>query len=76
MFSTKVKQEVIASNKTETGYAFVSTCQTFDHGLETMVFPCDENGEVTDWLELEADRYYDMAEALSGHNAIADRWKK
>ena len=29
-------------------YVWVDTCFTLDHGFETMVFPCDERGNVTD----------------------------
>ena len=32
--------------KTSKGYVLIDTCDTADHGLETMVFRCTEDGEV------------------------------
>jgi hypothetical protein len=40
-----------------------------EHGgeFETMVFPCNEQGTVTDWLELDSRRYLTKHEAARGH---------
>jgi hypothetical protein len=32
-----------------------------------MAFPCDPNGEVTDWRETFCDRYETREEAIAGH---------
>ena len=42
---------------------------------ETMVFPVDANGEVTDWSGLEQERYYDEAAADAGHAAMCSRYE-
>ena len=34
--------------------SFANTCD----GSEVLVFPADENGEVTDWLEVDGGRNY------------------
>lgn len=43
-----------------------------DHGggFETMVFPCDEQGTVTDWMELDCRRYHSVEAARDGHNDV------
>jgi hypothetical protein len=42
--------------------------------FESMVFPCSADGKVTDWLELDSDRYSTEAEALTGHAALVAKW--
>lgn len=49
---------------------YVSTANTSDHGLETMVFNCDEDGEVHDWNELHVERYDNEHDAKRGHMRI------
>lgn len=39
------------------GYVWIDTCDTFDRGWETMVFRCDENGNVLDWMDLDSELY-------------------
>jgi hypothetical protein len=34
---------------------------------ETMIFPCDDNGGVTDWGELYCNRYPTKQAAVEGH---------
>lgn len=41
---------------------------------ETMVFHCDEEGEPTDWTEVDAARYDSEEEALDGHRQMVERW--
>ena len=38
--------------------------------FETMVFHCDEQGTVTDWLELDCRRYHSVEAARDGHNDV------
>lgn len=46
-------------------YVAVSAINTYG-GPETLVFPADESGEVTDWLEIGGGRgYLDHEEALA-----------
>ena len=52
-----------------------------DHGYdgvpkwyETMVFKCDAAGKVTDWLELDCERYTTRDEAIEGHGRMVADW--
>lgn len=40
-----------------------------------MVFECDENGKVTNWGELDVDRYENYEEAKEGHEKMVSEWK-
>ena len=51
-------------------YYFVDSCYTLDHGHETMIFPCDKNGKVTNWSELYCDIYDTESEMVCAHNKI------
>ena len=51
-------------------YYFVDSCYTLDHGYETMIFPCDENGNVTNWGELYCEIYDTQSKMEDTHNAI------
>lgn len=54
---------------------YVDSCNTPDHGYETMVFACDANGNVTDWMDLYAE-WYDTASAMKdGHKVIVEKIK-
>lgn len=41
---------------------------------ETMTFAADEAGEITDWLELDCDRYYTPEQAVEGHADVVAKW--
>lgn len=56
-------------------YVWIDTCYTFDHGWETMVFECDENGDVVSWWDLDSDRYFSEAEAAVGHDRMVEKWQ-
>lgn len=55
-------------------YVWVDTCWTMDHGYETMVFPCDERGNVTDWGELDVSLYPNAENARAGHEFTCQVW--
>lgn len=44
--------------------------------FETMVFQLGEDGKVSSWCELDADRYSTEEEALAGHNAIVAKYSE
>lgn len=48
--------------ETSKGYVLIDTCDTADHGLETMVFRCAEDGEVKNWSNLDTRRYATIPE--------------
>lgn len=41
--------------------------------IETMVFSCDEDGNVTDWGELYCHRYNSDEEAIAGHAIMLNK---
>ena len=43
---------------------YVSTNNTFDNGLETMIFPANKENEVTGWHELYQELHDDKYEAM------------
>lgn len=54
----------------------IDTCYTDDCGNESMVFECDENGEVTDWDDLDCRRYFGDSEMEKVHNEMVQNWIK
>lgn len=61
---------------------FVSTvflCLDHGHGKgdpilwETMVFPCDDAGEITTYMDLDMRRYSSVAAAESGHAEMLEK---
>lgn len=65
------------------GNVWVSTVRlSVDHGFggeplwyETMVFDCDADGTVTNWLERDCERYATADEALAGHAVMVAKWR-
>lgn len=51
-------------------WVYMDTRNTFDAGWETMVFPCDSQGNVTNWKEIFVERYLDEATATARHEQI------
>ena len=49
----------------------VSTTDTFDMGLETMVFE-SRNGKVTKWFGLYVNNYDTIDEAIKGHEEVVN----
>ncbi len=43
--------------------------------FETMVFECDENGDVSDWKDLDKDNYNTEEGAEIGHQKMVKKWK-
>ena len=62
--------------ETSHGFVLVDTCNTFDCGLETMVFKCTEDGKVTNWHDLDCRRYITIPEAIKGHALMVEKWRK
>ena len=53
----------------------VSTTDTFDMGLETMVFE-SRNGKVTKWFDLYVNHYDTIDEAIKGHEEVVENLEK
>jgi hypothetical protein len=63
--------------ETPAGTRWVSTCDSFDHGWETLVCPVDRAGEPLTGLEAEVfDRYPHRKLAAEGHVQIIKRLKE
>jgi hypothetical protein len=61
--------------KTKKGYVWIDTCFTMDKGLETMVFKSNKNGKVSDWMDLDCERYFSDVQAKEGHKEMVKKWK-
>jgi len=70
------KTAIIKTGKSSTGYVYVSTNNTYDHGLETMVFACTSDGNVVDWVyDLGCSRYSNQTECEIGHQEMINKWQ-
>ena len=56
-------------------FYYVDSNNTLDHGYETMVFACDNEGNVTSWTDLDAEWYDSLEEMQAGHKAMVEKWK-
>ena len=56
-------------------WVLVDSIYTLDAGFETMVFPCDAKGKVTDWGELQVKRYDTYEQMKQGHEGIVKTWR-
>ena len=54
---------------------YVSTVYTFDNGLETMIFECEDKF-VTNWFEVYVRHYETTKEAVEGHDEIVKNIEK
>lgn len=50
-------------------------CDNREYPYETMVFPCDENGTVTDFCELYVEHYLTYEEMAKRHFEICKEWE-
>jgi hypothetical protein len=58
------------------GYVHIDTRWSIDSKWETMVFKCNANGTVTDWIHPLDVRHYDTKEAAqTGHDEIIEKWE-
>lgn len=69
-----MKKSTTVKTRTK-GYVWIDTCYTFDRGWETMVFRCDKNGKVLDWMDLDCDIYVTESQASEGHDEMVEKWK-
>ena len=61
--------------ETSKGYVLVDTCDTADHGLETMVFSCTEDGNAISYSDLDVRQYATVREAIKGHWDLVEKWR-
>ena len=50
--------------------------QVNGNGYETMIFPCDRNGNVTDWIDLYCENYRAEEEMAIRHVAIVEKMRE
>ena len=81
MFGHKIKKDIVTTTSGK-HYAISTIHLPFDHGYgdgeelwyETMVFP--SNGErITDWLDLDCERYETAEQAIAGHEDMKRKWQ-
>lgn len=68
-------RDIVKMKKTNR-YVAVDTQYTLDCGWETMVFDCEENGNILYWEDLDVDRYPDEETAIKGHQEMIQKWKE
>ncbi|MBQ0111947.1 MAG: hypothetical protein KBT03_02345 [Bacteroidales bacterium] len=51
-------------------------CDNRKYPYETMIFPCDENGKVTDSNELYVEHYLTYEEMAKRHFEICKEWEQ
>ena len=61
--------------KTKNGYVLIDSNNTFDRGYETMVFRCDQDGNVENWLDIDVAWYTSEEEMLVGHVEMIKKWR-
>ena len=61
--------------ETSRGYVLIDTCNTFDAGLETMVFSCTEDGNTISYSDLDVRHYATVQEAIKGHWDLVEKWR-
>lgn len=57
-------------------YVCIDSCYTLDHGYETMAFAADENGNISDYMDIYADRYNSVEEMKEGHERVCENFRK
>lgn len=62
--SNRVDSTVV---KTDDGHRWVSTVALWPSGYETLVFECDSEGTVTDWIEVDGSRCSTLDAAREQH---------
>ena len=79
------KEQCRVAETTLPGYWISTVWLGLDYGFgddpklifETMVFPFNNTRDkVTDWGELDMDRYSTEEEAIAGHKAMVEKWSK
>ena len=56
-------------------FVWIDSRETFESGYETMVFPCDSNGNVESWKDLDCERYSSYEEMEAGHTEMVAKWQ-
>ena len=62
--------------ETSKGYVKVTTNKLHNENtFETMVFPCDSEGNIKNFLEMDVKRYNNRRAANIGHRVIVKKWE-
>jgi predicted ATPase len=67
-------QYVVSTIRLSGAESFADLYEQFGGGYETMVFACEPDGLITDWLELDCQRYHTEDEARTGHKDMVQNW--
>lgn len=55
-------------------FVLVDTTQMIDGSFESLVFSCDEEGNILDFKDLDCDSYTLEEEAMCGHQRMIENW--
>ena len=55
-------------------FVLVDTTQMIDGSFETLVFSCNEEGNILDFKDLDCDSYTLEEEAMCGHQRMIENW--
>lgn len=61
-------------NQGDNQFVLVDTTQMIDGSFETLVFSCDEEGNILDFKDLDCDSYTSGKEAMCGHQRMIENW--
>lgn len=61
-------------NHGDNQFILVDTTQMIDGSFETLVFSCDEEGNILDFNDLDCDSYTSKEEAMCGHQRMIENW--
>ena len=74
--SGKWKRKKLIKRTTVNGFLISTVLPADTNGLyETMIFQCEESGEVSNWAELDVHHYKTKEEALKEHNVLVEKWE-
>lgn len=61
-------------NQGDNQFVLVDTTQMIDGSFETLVFSCDDEGNILDFKDLDCDSYTSGKEAMCGHQRMIENW--
>ena len=54
---------------------WIDSRETLESGYETMVFPCDNDGNVENWQHIDRKLYNTYEEMQAGHTETVKKWQ-
>ena len=74
--SGKWQRKKLIKRTTVNGFVISTVLPNDTNGLyETMIFQCEESGQVDNWSELDVHHYKTKEKALKDHNRLVRKWE-